>query len=136
MCSVKKSILKDIDIAQEVFFADINWPNLMKEIENNKVLFYDIPKFPAVKRDLALLVDKSVTFAQIEQVAFETEKKLLKSVNLFDVYEGANLIVGKKSYAVKFILQDEEKTLKDQQIDAIMNKLIENFKNKLGASIR
>lgn len=136
MGSVKKSILKDIDIAQEVFFADINWPNLMKEIENNKVLFYDIPKFPAVKRDLALLVDKSVTFAQIEQVAFETEKKLLKSVNLFDVYEGANLIVGKKSYAVKFILQDEEKTLKDQQIDAIMNKLIENFKNKLGASIR
>ncbi len=136
MGSVKKSILKNIDIDQEVFFADINWPNLMKEIENNKVLFYDIPKFPSVKRDLALLVDKSVTFAQIEQVALETEKKLLKSVSLFDVYEGANLIVGKKSYAIKFILQDEEKTLKDQQIDAIMNKLIENFKNKLGASIR
>lgn len=136
MGSVKKSILKNIDIDQEVFFADINWPNLMKEIENNKVLYYDIPKFPSVKRDLALLVDKSVTFAQIEQVALETEKKLLKSVSLFDVYEGANLIVGKKSYAIKFILQDEEKTLKDQQIDAIMNKLIENFKNKLGASIR
>lgn len=136
MGSVKKSILNEIDIDQEVFFADINWPNLMKEIENNKVLYYDIPKFPSVKRDLALLVDKSTTFAQIEQVALETEKKLLKSVNLFDVYEGKNLEEGKKSYAVTFILQDEEKTLKDQQIDAIMNKLIENFKNKLGANIR
>lgn len=136
MGSVNKSILKNIDIEQEVFFADINWPNLMKEIENNKVLYYDIPKFPSVKRDLALLVDKSTTFAQIEQIAQESEKKLLKSVNLFDVYEGKNLEAGKKSYAVTFILQDEEKTLKDQQIDAIMNKLIENFKNKLGASIR
>lgn len=136
MGSVKNSILKNMDVDQEVFFADINWPNLMKEIENNKVLFYDIPKFPSVKRDLALLVDHSTTFSQLEQVAFETEKKLLKSVNLFDVYEGKNLEAGKKSYALSFILQDEEKTLKDQQIDAIMNKLIENFKNKLGANIR
>lgn len=134
--SVKNSLLKSFDLEQEVFFADINWQVLMKEIENNKVTFYDIPKFPSVKRDLALLVDKATTFAQIDQIARESEKNLLKSVNLFDVYEGKNLPEGKKSYAVSFILQDEEKTLKDQQIDAIMNKMMDNFKNKLGATIR
>ena len=134
--SIKRSILKAVDVTNEVFYADLHWDNLMHEIENTKVLFYDIPKFPSVKRDLSLLIDKEVKFEQIERIAFKTEKKLLKSVTLFDVYEGANLIVGKKSYAVTFVLQDEEKTLKDQQIDGIMNKLIANLQKELGASIR
>lgn len=134
--SVKSSILKKMDIGIDVFFADLNWKNLLREIQNNKVLFYDIPKFPEVKRDLALLVDKNITFAQIAQIAKDTEKKILKNVYLFDVYEGKNLPEGKKSYAVSFILQDEEKTLKDQQIEAIMTKLIGNYEQKVGASIR
>ena len=108
----------------------------MREIRNHKITYVDIPKFPEVRRDLALLLDKNVTFAEIEKIAYETEKKLLKRVNLFDVYEGKNLPIGKKSYAVSFILQDSEKTLKDAQIDAIMQRLIKNLTEKIGASLR
>ena len=136
MGCVSRAILKVADIDNEVYFADINWTAVLKEIQNNRVTFTEIPKFPEVKRDLSLLVDKSVKFAQIAQIAKDTEKKLLKDVFLFDVYEGKTLLAGKKSYAVSFILQDEEKTLKDQQIDAIMNKLINNYKEKLDAVIR
>ena len=105
-------------------------------IKKNEVLYHDICKFPSVSRDLALLLDKNVQFEQIEQIARQTEKKLLKSVELFDVYEGKNLPEGKKSYAVNFILQDETKTLNDKQIEAIMSKLINNLKTKLGAELR
>ena len=98
--------------------------------------FHELSKFPAVSRDLALLIDKSVEFAQIEQIARQTEKKILKNVELFDVYEGKNLPEGKKSYAVNFILQDDQKTLNDKQIEAIMNKLINNLKKQLGAELR
>ena len=108
----------------------------MKLIRKNKVQFSEIGKYPAVSRDLALLVDKSVEFAQIEQIAKATEKKLLRSVELFDVYEGKNLPAGKKSYAVNFILQDDQRTLQDKQIEAIMNKLIQGLKSKLGAELR
>lgn len=125
-----------MDIEQEVFYADINWDNMMRTIKKNEVLYHDICKFPSVSRDLALLLDKNVQFEQIEQIARQTEKKLLKSVELFDVYEGKNLPEGKKSYAVNFILQDETKTLNDKQIESIMFKLINNLKTKLGAELR
>lgn len=105
-------------------------------MRKNTVLYTEISKYPAVSRDLALLIDKGVEFAAIEEIARQTEKKLLKKVELFDVYEGKNLPEGKKSYAVNFILQDETKTLNDKQIEAIMNKLITNLKNKLGAELR
>ena len=136
MGTVCHKILKKMDIAQDVFYADLNWDNLMRAIKKNETLYHDISKFPSVSRDLALLIDKSVQFEQIEQIARQTEKKLLKSVELFDVYEGKNLPAGKKSYAVNFILQDESKTLTDKQIDAIMTKLINNLKQKLGAELR
>ena len=136
MGTVSHKLLKKMDIDQDVFFADINWNNIMRAIKKNEVLYHDISKFPSVSRDLALLIDKNVEFEQIEQIARQTEKKLLKSVELFDVYEGKNLPEGKKSYAVNFILQDETKTLNDKQIEAIMTKLINNLKQKLGAELR
>ena len=136
MGTVCHKLLKKMDIEQDVFFADINWNNLMRAIKKNETLYHDISKFPSVSRDLALLIDKNVEFEQIEQIARQTEKKFLKSVELFDVYEGKNLPEGKKSYAVNFILQDETRTLNDKQIEAIMTKLINNLKQKLGAELR
>ena len=134
--TVSHKILKNFGIDTEVFYADVNWNNLMKAVKKNEVLYSEISKYPAVSRDLALLLDKSVLFEQIEQVAKQTEKKLLKSVELFDVYEGKNLPAGKKSYAVNFILQDESKTLNDKQIETVMAKLIKNLTSKLGAELR
>ena len=133
---VTRKLLKAFDIDNEVYYADLNWKELLKAIRNVKVNFKELSKFPAVKRDLALLIDKKVQFAEIEKIAFETEKKLLKEVSLFDVYEGKNLEAGKKSYAVSFLLQDETQTLNDKQIDKIMQKLIKNLENKLGAQLR
>ena len=134
--TVHPKICKKTDIDQEVYFADINWSILIKEVMNSKVQYSEISKFPEVKRDLALLLDKQVKFADIEKIAFESERKILKKVNLFDVYEGKNIEAGKKSYAVSFILQDETKTLTDSQIDAIMKKLLSGFEAKLGAKLR
>ena len=133
---VSRKIRKMMDVDAEVYYADLNWKLLMKAIRNNKISYTEISKFPAVSRDLALLLDKGVEFAEVEKVAYSTEKKLLKEVTLFDVYEGKNLEAGKKSYAVNFVLQDETKTLNDKQIDAIMNKLIANLQAKLGAKLR
>ena len=133
---VSHKILKGFDIDNEVYFADINWKELLKAIRNVKVNYVELTKFPAVKRDLALLIDKKVQFAEIEKIAYETEKKLLKEVSLFDVYEGKNLEAGKKSYAVSFMLQDENATLNDKQIDKIMQKLIKNLETKLDAKLR
>ena len=133
---LSKKTLKAADIDSPVYYAELNWTALMKATKKNEVLYTEISKYPAVSRDLALLVDKSVEFAQIEQIAQQTEKKLLKKVELFDVYEGKNLPDGKKSYAVNFILQDEQKTMGDKQIEAIMNKLISNLKNKLNCELR
>ena len=104
-----------------MYYADLNWKELMEAVKNVKVNYTEISKFPAVKRDLALLLDKKVQFAEIEKIAYETEKKLLKEVSLFDVYEGKNLEAGKKSYAVSFLLQDENQTLNDKMIDKIMS---------------
>ena len=133
---VSNKILKKFDIDQEVYYADLNWKSLVKDALKVKVEQEEIAKFPPVKRDLALLVSKDVKFADIEKLAFETDRKLLKSVNLFDVYEGKNLPEGTKSYAVSFIIQDTEKTLVDKQIDGLMQKLIKNFETKLGAQLR
>lgn len=133
---LSKKVLKEADINVPVYYAEMSWTALMKLVSKNHVLYSEICKYPAVSRDLALLVDNAVEFAQIEQIARQTEKKLLKSVELFDVYEGKNLPAGKKSYAVNFMLQDETKTLNDKQIDAIMQKLIANLTKQLGAELR
>ena len=128
--------MKRFDIENPVYFADLNWHLLMKAIRSQKVSYHEISKFPAVSRDLALLVDEAVLFGDIEKAAYQTEKKLLKCVKLFDVYEGKNLPAGKKSYAVNFILQDETKTLTDKQIDAIMQKLINQLTTQFKAELR
>lgn len=132
---VKKLIIKHFDIKQEVLYADFNWGKMQKYISNT-IKYTDIPKYPEVRRDFALLVDENVQFKQIYTLAKQTEKSFLKEVNLFDVYQGANLPEGKKSYAVSFILQDDSKTLTDTQIDKIMSKLQGNFESQLGASLR
>lgn len=133
--TVKKSILKHFDIKQEVLYADFNW-NLILKLIGSKIKFTDIPKYPEVRRDLALLVDETIAFDAIYNIARQTEKSLLKDVNLFDVYQGKNLPEGKKSYAISFTLQDSSKTLTDEQIDKIMSKLLKNMENELGASLR
>ena len=133
---VSKKQTSKLDIDAPVYYADINWNALMKLIKNKNVSFADISKFPAVSRDLALLLDKNIAFADIERIAYQSEKKLLKEVRLFDVYEGKNLEAGKKSYAVNFVLQDDQKTLNDKQIEAIMNKIEQNICQQLGAKVR
>ncbi|PIF62887.1 phenylalanine--tRNA ligase subunit beta [Flavobacterium sp. 11] len=132
---VKKSILKHFGIKQEVFFADFNWALILKLI-STKIKYTEIPKYPEVRRDLALLIDQNVTYDSIYNIARQTEKALLKDINLFDVYEGKNLPEGKKSYALSFTIQDSSKTLTDTQIDKIMSKLQNNFETELGASLR
>ena len=129
-------VLKTVGIEQDVYYAEFSWENILKAVKNHHIAFSPMPKFPAVKRDLALLLDKKVSFKEIRDIAMRTEKTLLKAVNLFDVYEGEKLGADKKSYAVSFTLQDEEKTLTDKQIDKIMNKLMGTYKHLLGAEIR
>ena len=133
---VSKNLRKKTDVNMEVYFAELSWTQLMKEVRKAKVTFTEITKFPGVKRDLALLVNKDVRFSEIKRIANESERKLLKEVTLFDVYEGKSLPAGKKSYAVSFFLQDEGKTLTDAQIDAIMKKIHKNLEQKLGAQLR
>jgi len=133
---VKKSILKGFGISQDVLFADLNWDNIIELAKQNAIMFKDIPKYPEVRRDFALLLDDNITFEQIDAIAMQTEKQILKDVDLFDVYQGKNLPKGKKSYAVSFTLQDERKTLTDKQIDKIMKKLQTNFEKQLGAELR
>ena len=133
---VARKQLKAFDIEQEVFYADLDWNQLLKQNKQYKAVINDLPKYPEVKRDFALLVDKSVEFADLARAAFATEKKLLKNVYLFDVYEGKNLEAGKKSYALSFILQDAENTLKDTQIENIMNRMKATFEEKFHATLR
>ena len=132
---VKKTVLKHFDIKQEVLFADFNWALILKLL-SNKIKFTEIPKYPEVRRDLSLLLDDNVTFDSIYNLARQTEKSLLKDINLFDVYQGKNLPEGKKSYALSFTIQDSSKTLTDAQIDKIMGKLQKNLETELGASLR
>ncbi len=133
---VSKTVLKHFGISQEVIYADFYWDAILDLVKRNKITFKPIPKYPEVRRDFALLLDDSVSFGAIYKIAKQTEKKLLKQVNLFDVYQGKNLPKGKKSYAVSFTLQDENKTLNDKQIDKIMTKLQTNFEKQLGAELR
>ena len=133
---VQKHLLKKMDIDQEVFFAELLWRSLMKNKHKEQITFHEIPKFPEVKRDLALLAEKNVTFADIRDIAFNCEHKLLKEVVLFDVFEGRNLPAGKKSYAVSFFLQDNEKTLNDHQIEMIMSKIQKRLEEKLQIQLR
>jgi phenylalanyl-tRNA synthetase beta chain len=133
---VNSKILKEFGIKQEVFYADILWDNILDQIKNNKVKVKALPKFPEVKRDLSLLLDEEVKFSEIYNIAFQSEKKFLKAVDLFDFYQGDKLESGKKSYAVSFVLQDESQTLNDKQITKIMNKLQSSFEKQLGASLR
>ena len=133
---VNPSLLKEFGIKQEVLFADFNWDTILKLTGNKKINVSELQKFPSVKRDLALLLDSKTAFGEVYNLAFQTERKLLKEVDLFDVYEGEKLPDGKKSYAVSFILQDETKTLADKQIDKIMQKLQLAFEKNLDAVLR
>jgi phenylalanyl-tRNA synthetase beta chain len=133
---LQKAICKKFDIPSEVYFAELKWEALLQENANAKIKQREISKFPSVRRDLALLLDKNITFAEVEKIAYQADKKLLKDVTLFDVYEGKNLPEGKKSYAVSFILQDEETTLNDKQIDSLMAKTQQNLEQKLNATLR
>ncbi len=131
-----KKVAHECGVDKDVYYAELNWSAIVKATKKNKIEFKELSKYPSVSRDLALLVDDSVEFAQIEQIARKAEKKLLKSVTLFDVYQGKNLPAGKKSYAVNFVFEDEEKTLSEKQIDAMMQKLITSLKKQLGAELR
>lgn len=133
---VSKSALKRFDIKQEVFYADLNWDAILESVSTKNMVFQENPKFPEVTRDFALLLDDSISFQKVYDIAWKTEKKLLKKVNLFDVYTGENLPEGKKSYAVSFTLMDEKKTLTDKQIDKIMGKLLAQYQRELGAELR
>lgn len=136
MGSVQSSLLKKFDLETYVFYADLRWQNLLEMTKKSNISYSELPKYPEVRRDLALLIDHSVRFSEIEKMAFATERKLLKSVSLFDVYEGKNLPQGKKSYAVCFMLQDETQTLNDKQIEAVMGKLVKSFEQQLNATLR
>ena len=133
---VDKKITKSFGIKQELYYADFNWDLVLNLVLNTKIKYSEVSKFPSVKRDLSLLIDKEVTFKELNAIAKQTETKILKSVNLFDVYEGDKLPDGKKSYALSFILEDNTKTLTDQYIDKVMNKLISSYETKLGAEVR
>lgn len=134
--SVSKALLKAVDIKQEVFYADFKWDQVTEMLKKVTVMYQEVPKFPEVRRDLALLIDKAVKFEQLEHLAYQAEKNLLRAVNLFDVYEGNKLPAGKKSYALSFTLQDENATLTDKQIEKIMEKLVKTYQEKAGAEIR
>ena len=133
---VHPKLLKQFDIENDVFWANFDWDFVLKQLNNNKVSYAELPKFPAVRRDLALLVDEAVTFSQLKQIAMKAERKLLKSVDIFDVYKGDKLPTGKKSYALSFILRDDEKTLNDKVIDQTMNRFIALFEREAGATLR
>lgn len=133
---IKKNILSHFEIDNEVLFADFNWDVILQNLQNKTQIVSEIPKFPEVNRDFALLLDESIAFKSIYEIAFETEKKLLKDIQLFDVYLGENLPQGKKSYAVSFTLRDDKKTLTDKQIDKVMKRLLHQFESELGAELR
>ena len=133
---VHPKFLKEFDIRQDVYYACIYWEELLKIRPASELSYTEISKFPEVRRDFALLLDQSVTFRQLRDLAFDTERKFLREVGLFDVYTGDKLPEGKKSYALSFVLQDSRKTLTDGQIEAAMSKLQKAFEKELGAALR
>ena len=136
MGTISPARLKQFGIKQPVFAAEINWPTLFTLIKRNRIRYSELPKFPEVRRDLALLLDESVTYADLRRSAFRVGKKLLKQVGLFDVYRGDKIAEGKKQYALSFVLQDLEKTLTDNDVERVMSKLLSTFQNEFGASLR
>jgi len=134
--AVASEALKKVDLDKDVFYADFNFDMILAISRKNKIVYEEISKYPAVRRDLSMLIDKSVTFGQLKQIAQKTERKLLQEVSVFDVYQGDKLPAGKKSYALSFILQDSEKTLTDKAIDSMMQKLVYNLEKEAGAEIR
>jgi phenylalanyl-tRNA synthetase beta chain len=128
--------LKEFDIKQAVWYADFYWEEILKQLQTKDSFYEEIPRFPAVRRDLALVLDKSVTFAAVETAARSVKTSLLQHINLFDVFESEKLGAGRKSYAVSFTFQDKQKTLTDQETDALMNKLVKAFESQLQAEIR
>ena len=134
--SVARELLKKFDIKQPVFVAEFQWDNVLQMLASHKILFQPLPRFQVVKRDLSLQLDRSVTYENLKELAFKTEKKLLKDVILFDVYEGDKIEKGKKSYALSFTLLDEEKTLTDKQIDRVMNNLANAYEKSFAAKVR
>lgn len=133
---VKPSILKSFDLDQQVYFSDLNWNEIIKTAEQQKFELAPVSSFPSVRRDLALLLDQTVNYADLERLAYKTDAKLIREINVFDVYEGDKIEKGKKSYALSFILQDDNKTLTDEEIDSVMKKLIKGFETTFGASLR
>ena len=131
-----KKLTKEFGIKSNVYAADFNWDLILELIVFNKTKYKEVNRFPSVRRDLSLLIDESITFSELEKIARKTDNTILKSINLFDVYEGDKLPKGKKSYALSFIMMDSEKTLTDKDVDQVMNKLIDSFKAKVGAEIR
>ena len=136
MGTISPARLKQFGIKQPVFAAEINWPALFTLIKRNKIKYSELPKFPEVRRDLALLLDESVTYADLRKSAFRVGKKLLKQVGLFDVYRGDKIAEGKKQYALSFVLQDLDKTLTDNDVERVMSKLLSTFQNEFGAVLR
>jgi len=134
--NVHTSLLKRFGITQPVYYADFDWDTVLMVISKKAIKYTEISKYPEVRRDFALLIDQNVTFDQIQRIAKQTEKKLLKTVDLFDVYQGDGLPDNKKSYAVRFVFQDEHKTFTDKQVDKVMSKLQHRFEQELGASLR
>jgi phenylalanyl-tRNA synthetase beta chain len=136
MGTISPARLKQFGIKQPVFAAEINWPAFFALVKRNKIKYKELPKFPEVRRDLALLLDESVSYADLRKSAFRVGKKLLKQVGLFDVYRGDKIAEGKKQYALSFVLQDLEKTLTDNDVERIMSKLLSTFQNEFGATLR
>jgi phenylalanyl-tRNA synthetase beta chain len=134
--AVKSTFLKTFDLEQPVFFADLFWNQISNQSSAKKFELKAISSFPSVRRDLALLLDQAVTYGQLETLAYQSEPNLIRQINLFDVYQGDKIASGKKSYAMSFVLQDDEKTLTDQDIDGVMNKLIKKFSKEFGAELR
>jgi phenylalanyl-tRNA synthetase beta chain len=133
---VTERLLKMFDLKSDVFYANLYWDRIIEKLRDFKIQFTELPKYPEVRRDLSMILDKNITFEQIRKLAYQTEKVLLKQVHLFDVYEGKGIEKDKKSYAVTFVLQDRNKTLVDAEIDAVMDRLMRNYENKLHAKIR
>ena len=133
---LNRSLLKAYDIDAPVFYADINWDAISELAVKNSVSFQELPRFPQVKRDISMIVDKATSYASIRELAYATEKNLLRDVNLFDLYEGENIPAEKKSCALSFYLRDDTKTLTDAEIETVVSKLINAFEKKLGASVR
>ena len=133
---ISKNYLMKFDIGQDVYYGRIDWDFLLKLIKTHAISFHELPKYPSVRRDLALLLDRGVKFGKVREIAFRTEKNILHNINLFDVYESDNLGKNKKSYAVSFILRDDLKTMTDKNIDKVMNNLIKAFEKELNAQIR